>query len=221
MANRLILAHTSYLNQNNGVGTNASSYDVSTNPYGVRIINKGTVTSDANEGNPFALKVTNVQLSKGMGSSNEPVLDVNSGDPKPSVGSTDSYNLTLSVMLDMLDSTTTSAATYDFNDKDVLQFLTLMTRTKGLVKIWIDNVTDAKSSSIMLRSIPLIYDPIGSDIERGTSPVTLYSGAQTLTAGTDYGPFWARLTGFQLSNTPDTKYVQGQLSFTIDMSYTA
>lgn len=211
---QLILNHTAYISQTNGVGGTSDAYDSSTNPYGIRIINKG---ADANLGNAFYLNPTNISVSKGVGSGSEPILDLNSGDPRPTVGSSDAFTITMSISLNLQDQSTTNG--YSYNDKDVYQFLTLMTRSKGLCQLKIDGASDDLADLIMLKHLPLIYDPISADIERGTGTSTLYSGGDTPSAGVEYGPFWVRLVGMESSNTSDTSYVQANLTFVLDLSY--
>jgi|2_EtaG_2_1085320.scaffolds.fasta_scaffold04399_2 hypothetical protein len=222
MAN-ILLQHTRFLRQENGTGTDVSTYNATTNPYGIRIINNsGTAIDDV--GNAFKVPVTNVNITKGVGVSSEPRLDISTGDPEPTAGSTDALNIEFSCLFNLGDTTVNAPVTFDYNHRDVLGFLFLMSRTKGLIKLYIDDTTTADSNLLLLKSLPVIYNPQSSDVERGTAAAggaMLPSAASEVDSGVNYGPYWVRVRGFSMSNTPDTRQVQGTISFTVDLSYTS
>jgi len=221
VAANIVLQHTRFLRQENGTGVDVSTYNATTNPYGVRIINVSSTATD-DEGDAFKVPITNINVTKGAGVASEPRLDVSTGDPEPTTGSSDALNIELSCLFNLRDSTVNAPATFDYNHRDVLGFLFLMNRTKGLVKMYIDGVATDDANLLLLKSLPLIYDPQSADVKRGTTGgggATLPSG-DSVVGATNYGPYWVRLKGFSMSNTPDTQFAQGTFSFTVDLSYT-
>ena len=208
MAANIEIRHTRYRRQQNGTGI-----DVDTN---IPII---CYSGSGDSGYDIQLPVSTISLSKGIGFGDTTKVDVASGDPEPSIGSTEGTTIDMSTMLNLADQTVQNPSGGTFNDRSILGFLYLMTRTKGLIRMTIDGFSSDDADLILLKSIPLIYNT-GNDTEYNrTAP--LPSGSPTVSSGTNHGPLWLRLTGIQMRQVPESTFVNVTMSWALDLSDTA